>query len=148
MSVDWKWLTAVFICTTIGVGGLSIYYYNQLEEFTNNYETMLIEIEELTILVDIQLDYGNETIVWFNSTRLPVGASLFNATEKIAKIEFSETDFGIFILSINDVGGDDGKFWLWNYYDSSLGEWVFGPVGSDYWILHEGDQVSWKYSSF
>ena len=148
MSVDWKWLTAVFICTTIGVGGLSIYYYNQLEEFTNNYETMLIEIEELTILVDIQLDYGNETIVWFNSTRLPVGASLFNATEKIAKIEFSETDFGIFILSINDVGGDDGKFWLWNYYYSSLGEWVFGPVGSDNWILHNGDQVSWKYSSF
>ncbi len=147
MNLDWKWLTAIFLCTTIGVGGLSLYYYNQLEGVTRDYESLLIEIEELTILVDIQLDYGNDTIVWFNNTRLPVGASLFNATEKIAEIEFSETDFGVFILSINSVGGDS-KFWLWDYYDSNLGEWVFGPVGSDKWVLHDGDQVSWKYSSF
>jgi hypothetical protein len=148
MSTSWTWLTAIFLCTTIGVGGLSFYYYNQLDEVTRNYETLLIEIEELTILVDIRLDYGNETIIWFNDTRLPVGASLLNATEKIAKIEFSKTDFGVFILSINSVSGDEGKFWLWDYFDSDMGEWVYGPVGSDKWILHDGDQVSWKYSSF
>lgn len=148
MNIDWKWLTAIFLCTTIGVGGLSLYYHNQLEDVTRNYENLLIEIKELTILVDVRLDYGNETIIWFNDTRLPIGASLFNATEMIAQIEFSETDLGVFISSIDGVGGDDGMFWVWDYYDSSLGEWVYGPVGSDKWILHDGDRVSWKYSSF
>ena len=148
MKIEWKWVTAIFLCAIIGVGGLSLHYYNQLEKVTKNYETVLREIEELTILVDIRLDYGNESTIWFNSTRLPLGASLLNATEKIAQIESSETDFGVFVLSINGVGGEDGKFWLWDYYDSDLGEWTYGPVGADKWILHEKDQVSWKYTSF
>lgn len=148
MNVNWKWLSALLFCTSISVGGLSIYYYNQLESVSKNYETVLRDIEALTILVDIKLDYGNNTITWFNDTRMPLGSSLLNATKMIAKVDITETDFGVFIESINGVGGGNDKFWIWNYYDSILGEWAYGPVGADQWILHEKDKVSWSYTSF
>jgi hypothetical protein len=115
---------------------------------SKNYETVLRDIEALTILVDIKLDYGNNTITWFNDTRLPLGSSLLNATKIIAEVDITETDFGVFIESINGVGGGNDKFWIWNYYDSNSGEWTYGPVGADQWILHEKDKVSWSYTSF
>jgi len=46
------------------------------------------------------------------------------------------------------VGGDPNTYWVWNYYDEESGEWEYGPVACDAWVLHDGDIVSWTYAGF
>jgi hypothetical protein len=43
-------------------------------------------------------------------------------------LNYSTGEFGAFVTDINDVGGENDKFWLWHYYDEDESEWQFGPV--------------------
>ena len=89
------------------------------------------------------VDYGDGTIEWYNKTRLAVGTDLMTATGLLAEIEYTESEWGAFVDTINGVGEDPGTWWLWNYYEEG---WQMGPVGADQWILHNGDVLSWTYT--
>jgi hypothetical protein len=41
------------------------------------------------------------------------------------------------------VGKDQGGWWIWYYYED---DWEYGPVGSNQWILKDGETLSWKYN--
>lgn len=103
------------------------------------------ELDKFTIEVNIKLDYGNDTIVWYNNTRVSVGESLLNATKTIATVGVNSSSMGAFVTSINDVGDDPNAWWLWWYNDAG---WAQGPVGADQWTLHDGDELAWVYTSF
>ncbi len=113
--------------------------------------------EVTTLTVSICFDYGNETVEWHNKTVMPTGSSLFQLTEKVAvikKIYDALMKPGhIRVTSINNMmeytnctfGYCEGAAWLWYYWDDTLQDWVFGPVGCDAWMLKDGGIYKWSF---
>lgn len=141
----YKLAAAALLCTTILTGILAFQYNGQLQAVQYEYELLLVELEENTVVISIRMDYGDETIMWFNDTRVPLGTNFLNATGIISELELQSSEWGVFVVSIDGVGGDTNSFWLWDYYYDS---WQMGPVGADQWIVHDGDILSWTYTSF
>ena len=144
----WMWVAAALLCTTIAASYAAINYYAQVEAYKKNYRALIEDLEGLTILIDMKIDYGNGTVLWYNNTRVPLDSTLLTATQIAASVDYSTSDFGAFANKINGVGGDPGTYWLWYFWDPDKGSWEFGPVGCDQWVLHDGDMVSWTYSAF
>lgn len=151
----WMWIAAALLCTTIASAYLALNYQSQLQKQDELYQQLLSDVNQLqgsldvlTIMVDIKIDYGNDTIIWYNETRVPLNIDLLSATHMITEVEYSTSEFGIFVTGINKVGGDADKFWLWYNFEENTYEWQYGLVASDAWILHDGDIVSWVYSGF
>lgn len=97
------------------------------------------------IYVNVCIDYGNQTIQWYNNTATVLGTTLFDITKKIANVEYSYwatmVPGHIFLNSINSYA--EG-YWVWDYWDESKSEWVFGPVGCDAWILRTNGIYRWR----
>ncbi len=140
-----KLAAAALLCTTILAGVMAFQYNGQLKAVQHEYELLLVELEENTALISIRLDYGDDAVTWFNDTRVPLGTDFLNATGMISDLEVQSSDWGVFVSSIDGVGGDADRFWLWDYYEDG---WQMGPVGADQWIVHDGDILSWTYTSF
>jgi hypothetical protein len=149
------WAAAALLCVTIVLGYSTLNYQSQAQNLQRQYDELLSDIsdleenlEDLTIKINIKIDYGNETTVWYNGTRVPLNADLLTAIQVIASVEYSSGEYGAFVEKINDVGGDSNMFWVWNFYDEEESGWQFGPVACDAWVLHNGDIVEWVYSKF
>ena len=142
------WSTILLLCTTIVSGYLTLYYYSQTQSYKSSYESLLTELSGVTMRVNTKLDYGNGTVKWFNSTRVPVNATLLTVSKINLDVRYSVSDLGAFVTSINGIEGDSHHYWAWNYYDKSSKAWVLGPIGSDKWVLHDGDFVAWTYTAF
>ena len=140
----YKIAAAVLLCTTIIAGVLAVQYNAKYLASETEYNILLEELEDTTAKISVKIEYGEES-VWYNDTRVPLGTSLLNATSYVAEIEAQSSDWGVFIVSINEVGGDANSFWLWDYLDD---EWQAGPVGADQWTVHDGDILRWTYTSF
>jgi hypothetical protein len=141
----YKWAAALLLCTTIAACAGALYLNNRVNTLETEYERTLRELEEFTAIVDVKIDYGNGTVVWFNGTRIGAGESLLNATHRVAELDYTMFHFGVFVNTVNGVGGGADKYWLWSYYD---GGWQSGSVGADQWRLHDGDAVEWTYAGF
>ncbi|MCS7365868.1 MAG: DUF4430 domain-containing protein, partial [archaeon GB-1867-035] len=109
---------------------------SKINECIENLEKILDLIEE-TITVNIGIDYGNGSRIWFNSTKIKLGSTLFNATTKIAEVKYTSYSFGIFIDSINNLENNPSKsmYWIWWYWDSKENKWKLGQIGCDKYIL-------------
>jgi hypothetical protein len=145
---NWVWIAAILLCTTLGASFATVYFYSQSDYYKRNYESLAGELNNLTIRVNLKIDYGNGTVRWYNGTRVPLEATLLIATKTVLKIEYTLSDFGAFVNTINGVSGDMSHFWLWSYFDKRQGSWAPGLVGSDKWILHNEDVVAWTFSTF
>jgi hypothetical protein len=141
----YKLVAVVLLCTTIGAGALAVNYNYQLRELEEDYKTVLDELQDYTSLVNIMVDYGNGTLVWYNETRTQLGASVLDATLIVCDTEFDTFDFGSFVTSINGLEQDASHFWGWSIYED---EWVMGPVGADQHRIHDGDIIGWTFTSF
>ncbi len=140
----YKIAAAVLLCTTIIAGALAVQYNVKLQASETEYSILLEELEDTTAMINILIDFG-EGSTWFNGTRVPLGSSLLNATSYVADLELQSAEWGVFVLSIDEVGGDANSFWLWDYHDEG---WRAGPVGADQWTVHDGDLLRWTYTSF
>jgi hypothetical protein len=138
-----KLIALALLCTTIITGSYSIFLQSQINEIKDDNRKTLEELNKFTSKIDLMIDYGNGTQVWYNDTRIVPGESLLNITMEIAKVEFTMSEFGAFINSINGVEGTQNNFWIWNYYEDG---WNMGMTGADKKYLHEGDIVSWEYT--
>ena len=141
----YKLAAAALLCTTILAGVLAFQYNGQLQAVEHEYELLLGELEDNTAVISIRVDFGDDTVTWFNDTRVPLGTHFLNATGIVSELELQSSEWGVFVTSIDGVGGDANSFWLWDYYDEG---WQMGPVGADKWIVHDGDILSWTYTSF
>jgi hypothetical protein len=148
-ETSFKWIAAALLCTTLIAGAAALYYMNECNRIESSYSETINElqsyVDDYTIQIDILIDYGNETYVWYNDTRIAIRESLLNATSTVTIVDKSSSEFGDFVNTINGVGGEANKFWIWSYYDEG---WQPGMVGADQWIMQNGDIVSWTYSSF
>jgi len=141
----YKWAAALLLCTTLAAGAAAVYLNNRVNALEAEYERTLGELEEFTATVDVKIDYGNGTATWYNDTRIGAGESLLNATLRVADLDYTMYEFGVFVNTVNGVGGDTDKYWLWSYIDDG---WQPGMVGADQWRLHDGDTVAWTYTGF
>jgi hypothetical protein len=140
-----KWVAAALLCTTLVSGAAALYLNGRVNALEAEYQRTLGELERFTVTVNILIDYGNGTSVWYNDTRVAVGESMLEATEQVADVDYSVTEYGAFINGVNGVSGELNRYWIWSYYD---GGWQYGPVGADQWRLHSGDKVAWVYTEF
>ncbi len=111
--------------------------------------------EATTLSVDVEIDYGNETVEWHNRTQASAGQTLFGVTQKIAIINYTDyayTELGhILIDAIDNVTAYTdqsykwGYSWIWYYRDDTSSSWVSGPVGCDAWLLKNGGTYKWSY---
>jgi len=104
-----------------------------------------VYVGELGVInVSLCIDYGNQTTEWYNKTSTVAGTTLFDLTRKIAAVEYSywaTMEPGhIFLNSINNHA--EG-YWVWYYWDETKGDWIFGPVGCDAWILENNGIYKW-----
>jgi hypothetical protein len=96
------------------------------------------------IRVNIGIRYDNRT-EWHNSTVLRKGATLLEATKSVASVNYTEyPGMGCFVNSINGVRNEGSKYWIWWYWDRSMG-WVLGPVAADKYLLSDGETLLWFY---
>jgi len=148
----WMWASAALLCTTILAGYMALNSQSKLAGLQADYdalmegvESMQGSLEDLTILIDMRIDYGEENIVWYNSTRVPLNAKLLEATEIIAPVDYTLSDYGAIVNEIGEVSGDEGFFWLWYTYEE--GGWQLGMTGADTRSLKDGDIVAWEYTN-
>lgn len=111
--------------------------------------------ESTTLTVSIQINYGNGTIEWHNSTKVPAGYTLFKLTQNITIINYtyyaSIEPGHILVDSINDKASHTdpsfswGYSWIWYYWSEEQNKWIVGPVGCDAWLLKDGGMYKWNY---
>lgn len=124
--------------------GFAVYYYNTYKEF---YEKTTKELTSISMKVNILIKYGNGTKRWFNSTLLPIGASAFNATITVARVDYITGTYGVSVTAINGISRNTAEklYWMWWYWNATTTKWDFGPVACNEFILHNGDVVAWYY---
>jgi len=140
------WISVGLVCSTVFTSMFAFYYH---EEYTRNlalYRNTLKDLDAVTVRVNLLINYGNETREWHNATRVPLGASLLNATLSMADVNYTVGPFGAFVNRINGVGGGN-KYWLWWYWNSTSSEWMTLLQGCDQFVLHNEDTVAWYYTS-
>jgi hypothetical protein len=143
----WMWAAAALLCTTIGASYYALNYQSQNTKLQADYEALLEDVEDLTISINMMVDYGDGNVVWLNDTRLPLDINLLRALEILAEIEYTTSEYGAFVTKVNGVGDDPTKFWLWFWYDTEAESWAYGPSASDFWVLRDGDVVAWEYTA-
>ena len=143
----WMWVAAALLCTTIGASYFALNYQYQNTRLQSDYEALLVDVEGLTITINMRIDYGDGDVVWLNDTKLPLDVNLLKALELLADIEYTTGEYGAFVTKVDGVGDDPTKFWLWYWYDTDAESWDLGPSAADALMLHDGDVVSWEYSA-
>ncbi len=107
----------------------------------------------LELEVDLGIDYGNGTVIWFNATSMPVASTLFDLIQKEAVVDYdyyAMTEPGhILVTSINGLepNYETFEFWFWYYWDSEAGKWIHGQIGCDAWKLETDGIYKWVYES-
>jgi len=111
----WMWVSIGLLCILVLVSYLTAHYYLECMNYKELYAETLDELQqyENSIFVDLLIDYGNGTNEWHNRTRVLIGSSLLNATEAVAKVEYTVGTYGAFVTKINSVGGESDAYWLW-----------------------------------
>jgi hypothetical protein len=125
---------------------IASYLYLENERLSS----MLRSYEARTVLVNIAIDYGNGSVVWFNSTPLPTGSSALTALTAVAKVEYKLSPMGAYVVSVNGVSEslvsrNEGYSWLWYRYNFEKKALEMGPVAADKYTLADGDIIVWRY---
>lgn len=139
-------LIVVLLVWAIVATGYAVKLYQENMYLQKN----LKSLSESTVTVSIGFDYGNGTVVWYNDTFVPRGASLLSATVLLVNVEYKMSDFGAYVVSINGVSEkliskNEGFSWMWYIYDSEKEKLVMGPIAADKYVLRDGDIILWKY---
>ena len=126
------------------------YYFVQFDIYHREYNNLADQFNSISLKVNILLDYGNGTRVWYNNTVLPLGSTAFNATCSIADVDKEDWggDLGILVTSINGVANDGPYGWCYWYRDSGNLEWTSLQYSCAKHILHEGDMIAITYDSW
>jgi len=145
----WMWASAALLISTILGGYYVLDSQSKLNSLQADYDAlyesmsaMQGSLEDLTILIDFKVDYG-DSVVWYNDTRVPINSKLLEAMEIIFPLNYTTSEYGVMINEINNVGGDTTNFWLWYYYDDG---WLFSFDAVDAYTLKDGDMIMWEYT--
>lgn len=148
-NVKGTWILATLLLVwAVASTVIGSYYYMQYTKYYNFYQDLTKELKDVSISVNIAIDYGNGTRVWHNNTILPLEATVFNATVKVANPEPHPTYGESFIIAINGVSQNEAEnmYWGWWIWDDTDHQWVLGPLANNEYTLRDGQSVIWYYS--
>jgi len=96
-------------------------------------------------MVDLLVDFGNGTKVWYNDTRVPIGYTLLNLTySRLHSVEYTVYPFGVFLNKIMGIPNQGTWYWLWWEYGQE--GWKMGETGADAAKLKDGGVYAWIYT--
>lgn len=102
------------------------------------------QASEKLVRVNVGIKYRDGKVEWHNSTSLKEGSTLLDATSKVAVVNYTKYPTGCFVESIGGVRNEHPYYWIWWYWDKSMG-WTLGPVAADKYVLSDGEVVMWFY---
>jgi hypothetical protein len=142
-------LTALLLICAIASAVAFSYYYMEYNKYQRLFQDLQQKLGEVSISVNIAIDYGNGTRTWFNNTIVPIGATVFNATAKVADATPHPQYGESFIIAINGVQQkeDESMYWIWWIWDETQHAWVPGPVANNEYVLSNGQTVIWYYEN-
>jgi hypothetical protein len=111
-------------------------------------QTMIVA-QQATVTVNIGINYGTGPVEWHNTT-VPSGESLFNATMRVATVEFKTfPGLGAFVTGINGriQNSSANLYWTYWVYNSHTKQYDYGQVGAGTYLLTSDQTVQWYYSS-
>jgi hypothetical protein len=103
-----------------------------------------------TASVNVLLNYGNGTLVWYNQTSVPSSSNFFNVTELITKGNLGAVFFASFgshfVYSINGVGCPASNIFCdqaWGFWTLDGICWDLPFVGVDLIPVSQSTTVAW-----
>ncbi len=117
------------------------YYWFQYTDFIGR-------IGGVPIYVNVGIDYGNQTRVWYNDTKTITGMTLFKVTKDTMNVTYNTAaGFGAYVESINGLARDatDGRGWVWWKWDTAMTNWTRIDISSDAYALANGETFLWYY---
>ncbi|MGB9671592.1 MAG: hypothetical protein ACPL1Z_00020 [Candidatus Bathyarchaeales archaeon] len=136
-----KWALAAVgvLCWAVAASLAFGYYYYQ-------YSDLVTRLGRATVLINLGIDYGNNTRVWYNGTK---GLTLYDAMLE-AKWQVEGTSYGAMGLYINAINGleeslTENKYWGW--WSWTEYGWAHGGSACDKYIVSPDETVLWYYST-
>lgn len=155
----WAWISLGLACWAIAASAIAGYFWHTSELYKERYEAVLEQLEIFTVTVNILIDYGNGTRVWFNDTRVSAGATVFDATRKVADVDYMSysgpewvgypNNTAYLVTAINGVVNNETHAWFWWYWSVEVG-WVFPPYGANHVnaTVVDGGVYAWTFRSW
>lgn len=140
--LDNKWALAslTILCWAIAATFSTGYFYHQ-------YVDLFERTKGKSIHVNLALNYGNETVRWYNNTEAIMGMTLLNVTSLVANVNFTMwSGMGAFVNSIDHIENAYPYYWMWWMWSSYSG-WVEGPVACDKYVVADGETLYWYYEN-
>lgn len=148
----WKLLAVVLFAGMLLSSFEAVYFYQQFESVRSQNDYLRSKLSGVSETLDLAVDFGNGTRLWYNGTYVPVGASVFNATYVATGGQVATQTYeygnvtGIFVTGILGVSGSSSSYWLWYYFDNSTRGWVEAPVGADAFLAVQGGIYLWNFT--
>ena len=144
----WFAVSLFLIGTTIIASSFSVYYYVMYNGAIEQYQQALSSLRSSTYKVDIMIKFANGTQIWRNSTIIPIGWSLFNATMRATNGDMNYTFYSFapttpYVITIFGVRAQGVHSWFWWAWNATERDWQLGEVGANAYILKDGDVVAW-----
>jgi hypothetical protein len=67
------------------------------------------------------------------------GKTVFELLKSSHDVEYTKSDLGVFIISIDNLKTTDGNYWIY-YVNDRMGE-----VAADKFLTENGQKIIWKY---
>ena len=148
----WKIATVILSAALVLSLYGALYYYGQFASVSFEKDELRRELNDVSVKVDIAVDFGNETRIWYNNTVVQLGCSVFNATFLALKgnlayqVYHSPTLSGIFVTAIHGVASSSSAYWLWYIFDAQKRNWTEPAVGADQLFVINDGIYSWVYT--
>lgn len=89
----------------------------------------------------VEIDYGSE-VETHQADILPTGSAL-DALLSVSAVDYEmQAEMGAFVNSINGVGGDEDRFWIY-YVNGEMPD-----VACSHYFPDDGDIITFSYESF
>ena len=104
-----------------------------------------VRLEKSKASINLGIDYGNGTRVWFNGTK---GLTLYDAMLE-AGWNINGTSYGamgMYVKAINGVAesAEQSRYWgWWSWTDFG---WAHGGSACDKYLVSPGETILWYYS--
>ena len=142
-------LAAILLVWALAATTIGVYYYTEYDRDHRLAQDLKQKLGEVSFSVNLAVDYGNGTRAWYNATTIPVGATVYNATKRVAAVEPDPQVGPSFIIAINGLRQDESQsmYWIWWIWDQTTHSWTLGPVANNEYVLSDGQTVIWYYEN-
>lgn len=134
----WALATIGVLCWAIAASLAFAYYYYQ-------YSDLVARLGRVTVSINLGVDYGNGTRIWYNNTR---GLTLYDAMIE-AGWKVDGTSYGVmgmYIKAINGLEESNSEYRYWSWWSWTDYGWARGGSPCDKYVVGPGETILWYYS--